>query len=72
MKVKTYIIASMTANPVGRVVKIYAETFYADIIVFICNFIMCLMSHSPIMFNIMAVDKISHGELFLKWHLKGL
>ena len=27
MKIKTDIIASITASPVGRVVKIYAETF---------------------------------------------
>ena len=33
---------------------------------------MCLMSHSPIMFIIMAVDNIYHGELFLKLHLTGL
>jgi len=55
MKVGTDIIANITASP----------AFYANAIVFICNFIMCLMSHSPIMFIIMAVDKISHGELFL-------
>jgi hypothetical protein len=55
MKVGTDIIPSITASLV----------LYSDVIVFICNFIMCLMLHSPIMLNIMAVDKISHGELFL-------
>ena len=49
MKVETYIIASNTASPVGRVVKIYV-----DAIVYIGNFIMCLMSHTPIMFNSMS------------------
>ena len=36
MKVEIYIIVSITARPVGRVVKIYAEA-----IVYIGNFIMC-------------------------------
>ena len=62
MKVETD-IGSITASPVGRVVKIFA-----DAIVYIGNFIMWLMSHISIMFNIMASPLIKYhmDKLFFK------
>jgi hypothetical protein len=47
MKVKTDIIASIAASPIGRVVILlimYVETFKTVVIVFISNVVMCLMS----------------------------
>jgi hypothetical protein len=51
MKVKTDIIASIAASPIGRVVILlimYVETFKTVVIVFISNVVMCLMSLWPI------------------------
>ena len=47
MKVKTDIIASIAASPIGQVVILlimYVETFKTVVIVFISNVVMCLMS----------------------------
>ena len=56
MKVEIYIIVSITARPVGRVVKIYDEA-----IVYIGNFIMCHTHTDYIQYHVKSVDKISHG-----------
>ena len=47
LKVETDIITSITVSPVGLaaiLVLMYVETFKTDVIVFISNTIMCLMS----------------------------
>ena len=48
MKVETDIITNIAANPVGRaeiLVIMYVKTLKSDVIVFIDNVIMCMMSH---------------------------
>ena len=48
MKVKIHIISNITASSIGRaviLVKMFVETFKTDLIVLICNIIMCLISH---------------------------
>ena len=48
LKVKTDIITSITARPIGRaaiLVIMYVESFETDVIVFIDNVITCLTSH---------------------------
>jgi hypothetical protein len=50
LNVKTDIITSHAVSLIGRAVKLvimymYVETFKTNVIVFICNIKMCLMSH---------------------------
>lgn len=45
MQVKADIIAESPVGQAARLVKIYVEAFKSDVIVFICNIIMYLMSH---------------------------
>jgi hypothetical protein len=47
LKVETDIIANISASPIERAgifVIIFVEAFRTDVIVFICDFIMCFMS----------------------------
>ena len=45
VKVKTCIIDSIRAIPIGRYVIMYVKIFKTDVIIFITYAIMCLMSH---------------------------
>ena len=58
LKVETNIITSITASLITA--KMYVEIFKTDIIVFIGNVIMCLMSYWPIIFNtFIATDNMT-------------
>jgi len=45
VKVKTCIIDSIRAIPIGRDVIMYVKIFKTDVIIFIAYAIMCLISH---------------------------
>ena len=69
MKVETNIITSISVSPMGRVVILvimYAKTFKTDIIDFIGQIRMCLMSHWLIIFCIIVhslIPTISPSEI---------
>ena len=69
MKVETDIITSIAASPIGWnviLVLVYVETFITNVIVFVGNIIMCLMSHWQIIFSITVswlILTISLGEI---------
>jgi hypothetical protein len=57
LKVKTDIITRITVSLIGEAVilvimLLYVKTFKTEVIVFICNVIMCLRSHWPIIISI--------------------
>jgi hypothetical protein len=64
LKVETDIITSFTESLIGWAMMMYIETFKTDVIVFIGNIIMCLMSQWPINLSIMVSSWSVHGC----WH----
>jgi len=76
LKVKTDIITCITESLIGQaaiLMVMYVETFKTDVIVFIDNVIMCLMTHWPIISSIrvsLLILTISLGEIKRKkWQI---